>query len=44
MTSKLLKLFAMVLAIGVVAAACGSGDEEETVATTTAAPATSWCS
>ena len=39
MTSKLLKLFAMVLAIGVVAAACGSDDAEETVATT-AAPAT----
>jgi len=39
MTSKLLKLFAMVLTISVVAAACGSDDAEETVATT-AAPAT----
>ena len=37
MTSKLLKLFAMVLAIGVVAAACGSDDAEETVATSAAA-------
>ena len=40
MTSKLWKVLAMVLAIGVVAAACGSDDVEETVATTTAAPAT----
>jgi len=39
MTSKLWKLLAVVLTVGLVAAACGS-DAEETVATTTAAPAT----